>query len=53
MKTDLYQLKWWRITKEAVHGRKPVDFTGAMGVKLTAIPDGWIEVNGKAVRELR
>ena len=40
-----------RFTQEAISARKPIDWRGLVTpVKLTAIPEGWDVVNGKAIR---
>jgi len=40
-----------RYTKQCIE-RRPIDFSGAMKVKLAAVPDGWIIVNNKALRDV-
>lgn len=41
----------WDYTPEAIRARqRNIDFTGSCNVKLTAIPEGWEERNGRAVQ---
>lgn len=44
--------KRMKITQQAITGTKPIDWRGLVTpVRLTAIPEGWDVVNGKAIRQ--